>query len=856
VDVKALFGCESFSRLMDGLASQTSVSIPSSHAPVLSEMLQLSRQLHDLPLLSGTPLSINPSSTSSLPLSTPTTTSNGNGERKNVAPRSPVTVPSTSATPPPLVETKSIVAAPAKATTVPSVNSVSVTPVTTPVSGKTAATVGSAANTRAATTGTNSEAARVAAARQRREAALAGKTTTQSASTTTTTSTKPSPTQTVTSAPTVIPSVVKASVAAPLATSPAVPTTVIAPSVATKPIDTNTPVKQQTTDVKLASTSTSVPSASIQPSSTTTSVITPQTTVAAVVPSESMPTNGSSSTSAGSRAAKRRQRAKVDESKRKQATDVTPEELAAIAAAKKQKEKEEKRAAALAIKAAAAAAAAVAAVTTIVAKAASPPSPQPVVTAPTVTPIPAASTTSVVPVKVAAAPAKVSPVATVPTKTSPPVTTKTDTVTPPIVTLPPTAITSPTAINGNANSNDNNDDDDDASSSGNVSKSARRRARKKGIPAAVLTAPSVAATTIASSPSSKSVLPVPMVIAGPSAAAWASPKDGIMAPIIVSRPSSAVTPSFDQTLRKFQRDNLGRQEGSTLPVISFHSHSLAPVCCGGTDAQEFMSFLLDELHEELLHLAGPNGSQVDRMNDDNNDDDWSEMGKKNRKRVVAANIEFRSSVVSRMFGGRLRSMLLRHERNLSDSISYQPFFTLPLDIASPSCTSLQAAFTQFMTAETLEGLTRRSGSGVRASQQITLSSPLPECLIVHLKRFTIDWEYTGRAVKIEKHIGFTSSLTLPGHYMHGSAATPTSSSSGVTYQLRSIVVHHGAQIAGGHYTSYVRSSSSSAPTNTPPMANAPTNEEIWYHYDDSTVRRVPTADVYRQQAYLLVFAKQ
>jgi hypothetical protein len=45
----------------------------------------------------------------------------------------------------------------------------------------------------------------------------------------------------------------------------------------------------------------------------------------------------------------------------------------------------------------------------------------------------------------------------------------------------------------------------------------------------------------------------------------------------------------------------------------------------GTDAQEFMSFLLDGLHEELLHLAGPNGSQVDRRMMTIMMMDWSEM---------------------------------------------------------------------------------------------------------------------------------------------------------------------------------------------------------------------------------------
>jgi ubiquitin carboxyl-terminal hydrolase 10 len=121
------------------------------------------------------------------------------------------------------------------------------------------------------------------------------------------------------------------------------------------------------------------------------------------------------------------------------------------------------------------------------------------------------------------------------------------------------------------------------------------------------------------------------------------------------------------------------------------------------DAQEFLSFLLNRLHDEMtkcLDALNPttanqvnnnhSGNNYGHMNGnskttaiqelanaDDNDDDWNVVGKKNRA-YVTRKAEFKQSPLSDIFCGQFRSALSQPGVKDKESVSLEPFFTLPL----------------------------------------------------------------------------------------------------------------------------------------------------------------------------------
>jgi ubiquitin C-terminal hydrolase len=297
------------------------------------------------------------------------------------------------------------------------------------------------------------------------------------------------------------------------------------------------------------------------------------------------------------------------------------------------------------------------------------------------------------------------------------------------------------------------------------------------------------------------------------------------------RPKDPFAPVFRDLLQRFKL-NVGEQE----------------------DAHEFFSFCINGLDTEMLALLPD--AKAKPANEDGGG--WEEIGAKNRKRKIQAGREAehsRKSPVTSVFGGRLRIVLSKHERGLQDSVSFQSFSTLHLDIARHD--TLAGALEGHMARETIEGYRSDvSRQAVRASQQTTLDQ-LPLVMVLHLKRFDLMGE------KIAKYVGFPSLLPLSRGYLfgesmfvHGSSEPALTGQEGWSaawetfpksqrYRLRAVVMHHGRHLSQGHYTACIRVGPSDAST--------PTSEERWLHCDDRKVSSVPTEFVYRQQAYMLFY---
>ena len=99
----------------------------------------------------------------------------------------------------------------------------------------------------------------------------------------------------------------------------------------------------------------------------------------------------------------------------------------------------------------------------------------------------------------------------------------------------------------------------------------------------------------------------------------------------------------------------------------------------------------------------------------------------------------------------------------------------------------------------------------------------PQVLVVHLKRWTFDRALL-RPDKIPTHVSFETLLPLDADN---------------TYDLRSVIVHHG-DAGGGHYTAFVRA-----------------QDNLWYHCNDEEAPKTcSTEQALRAQAYMLVYERR
>jgi ubiquitin carboxyl-terminal hydrolase 10 len=251
------------------------------------------------------------------------------------------------------------------------------------------------------------------------------------------------------------------------------------------------------------------------------------------------------------------------------------------------------------------------------------------------------------------------------------------------------------------------------------------------------------------------------------------------------------------------------------------------------DAEEYLGFFLNTLHEELLGLysrtaprtivqaATVNGSErtinrpVSPGAGGGDDDDWLEVGKKQKTHVVRQ-AESKESSVSRIFGGTLRSVL--HTPGQKDSVTLEPYQPLQLDVQDAKVSTIADALRHLNEPETVGGVWSASrNANVDATKQVYIDS-FPPVLILHLKRFVYDPQEQN-VVKRDKPVAYGTELVVPQEIISASKRTPKP----VTYRLFGVVYHHGHSATGGHYT----------------VAVARPDGTGWLHFDDDTVQTVP-----------------
>ena len=266
---------------------------------------------------------------------------------------------------------------------------------------------------------------------------------------------------------------------------------------------------------------------------------------------------------------------------------------------------------------------------------------------------------------------------------------------------------------------------------------------------------------------------------------------------------------------------LKRQVGYVAPRFSGYNQH---------DAQEFMRFLLNELHDEI-NKASVKGRKPPADNE-------------TLKDACARYLTWENSWISELFGGMLRSVVCCTVCYRTSTV-YDPFMDLALPIPKGKSTYPRAAYQysfsydvshdsavlltdcleKFTDEETLDEEERpycnKCKKLTKSTKQLGVAK-LPRFLVIQLKRFS---GYQVRT-KLSTPVSFDNTWHLVD-----------ADKKSHTYSLYGIVSHSGG-IYGGHYTAYCK------------------YDGIWRCFNDTMCREFSWEYVKLQEAYMLFYEKE
>lgn len=242
------------------------------------------------------------------------------------------------------------------------------------------------------------------------------------------------------------------------------------------------------------------------------------------------------------------------------------------------------------------------------------------------------------------------------------------------------------------------------------------------------------------------------------------------------------------------------------------------------DAHEFLRYMLDRLHTELLHLLP--------------DLTLKDFSHKNK-----------TSIVTSVFGGTLQSEV-RCLNCGTESKKHDPFLDLSLDIpekcvgqkknkdiSEDSPCNIFDCLTSFIEVEELAETELYYCSNCKSKQRSTKRfwiRRLPNVLCLHLKRFR--WNNFFRT-KVDTHISFPVTALDMSQFVLSDL--PDTRSSGThLYDLAAVIVHHGGGTGCGHYTAFA------------------IHDGQWFHFNDSMVRPTESEVVAKCKPYILFYIRR
>lgn len=239
------------------------------------------------------------------------------------------------------------------------------------------------------------------------------------------------------------------------------------------------------------------------------------------------------------------------------------------------------------------------------------------------------------------------------------------------------------------------------------------------------------------------------------------------------------------------------------------------------DAQEFLRFLLDGLHNEVNRVTvRPRGTveDFDHLPDE-------EKGKK----MWSKYLEREDSKIVDLFVGQLKSSLTCSHCGFCSTV-FDPFWDLSLPIAKKGYgeVSLMDCMRLFTKEDVLDGDEKptcyRCKARRRCTKKFTIQK-FPKILVLHLKRFS----EARRTSKLSTFVNFPmKDLDL--------REFASENSINAVYNLYAVSNHSGTTM-GGHYTAYCRNPSSGE----------------WYTFNDSRVTPMSSSQVRSSDAYVLFY---
>ncbi|KAJ0980923.1 hypothetical protein J5N97_009178 [Dioscorea zingiberensis] len=221
------------------------------------------------------------------------------------------------------------------------------------------------------------------------------------------------------------------------------------------------------------------------------------------------------------------------------------------------------------------------------------------------------------------------------------------------------------------------------------------------------------------------------------------------------------------------------------------------------DAQEFLSYLMYEMHEELLKMRGCSSSSQ----------------------------QYVPSELTQIFWGQQKS-IVRVEGNPDSADIVQPFLLLHLDIHPENIITMEEALQLFSASETIEGYKTISTGKVQAGEVAASRSvkiqELPPILMLHMMRFGYGCNGT---TKLNKTVSYPLQLVLGDDLL----ADPTLDQ-GRHYELVATITHRGQGPSRGHYIADVKQS-----------------DGRWVRCDDASITTIGTNQVLGEEAYVLFY---
>ncbi|TPX44874.1 hypothetical protein SeMB42_g03364 [Synchytrium endobioticum] len=257
--------------------------------------------------------------------------------------------------------------------------------------------------------------------------------------------------------------------------------------------------------------------------------------------------------------------------------------------------------------------------------------------------------------------------------------------------------------------------------------------------------------------------------------------------------------------------------------------------CEQHDSHEFLSFLLDAIHEDLKDARAVDAGRHATMQGPDDEDLCEDAAAaRNWDRYLARN----KSVIVDLFQGQLKSQLgcetCGHRCTTFDSMMYLSV-PVPSSVSVPyksGAVTLDDCLATFHQEETLEASDAwhcpQCNAKRRATKQLSIQK-LPAILLVHLKRFS----FSGmRGRKVDTLVHFPLEKLDLGQYTAGASAA---------FDLVAVSNHIGSA-SGGHYTAYVQRTFRGC--------------REWYLFDDARVAKVDASSIVSRDAYILFYVRR